>query len=153
MVGGTPSFLVHRTNDRFVCSPGTFVFFDIGYSKLFPENTFQMAVQIISRVISKPTNSTICIDLGHKSVAAENPIENRVRLDVFYIENNVLAPTSHISERILAYHCKVRAIEDLLFALREKEMPLQDMLKLIRRLSKKQFKLKYKVKRLLLHVI
>lgn len=53
----------------------------------------------------------------------------------------------------MAYHCKMRAIEDLLFALREKEMPLQDMLKLIRRLSKKQFKLKYKVKRLLLHVI
>jgi len=79
VVGGTPSFLVHRTNDRFVCSPGTFVFFDIGYSKLFPENTFEMAVQIISRVISKPTSSTICIDLGHKSVAAENPIENRVR--------------------------------------------------------------------------
>ena len=79
VVGGTPSFLVHRTNDRFVCSPGTFVFFDIGYSSLFPENTFKMAVQIISRVISKPTSSTICIDLGHKSVAAENPIENRVR--------------------------------------------------------------------------
>jgi D-serine deaminase-like pyridoxal phosphate-dependent protein len=79
VVGGTPSFLVHCTNDRFVCSPGTFVFFDIGYSKLFHENTFKMAVQIISRVISKPTSSTICIDLGHKSVAAENPIENRVR--------------------------------------------------------------------------
>lgn len=79
VVGGTPSFLVHRTNNRFVCSPGTFVFFDIGYSNLYPENTFNMAVQIISRVISKPTSSTICIDLGHKSVAAENPIENRVR--------------------------------------------------------------------------
>ena len=79
VVGGTPSFLVHRTNDRFVCSPGTFVFFDIGYSNLFPENTFKIAVQIISRVISKPTSSSICIDLGHKSVAAENPIENRVR--------------------------------------------------------------------------
>ena len=79
VVGGTPSFLVHRTNNRFVCSPGTFVFFDIGYSNLFPENTFKIAVQIISRVISKPTSSSICIDLGHKSVAAENPIENRVR--------------------------------------------------------------------------
>ena len=79
VVGGTPSFLVHRTNNRFVCSPGTFVFFDIGYSNLFPENTFKMAVQLISRVISKPTNSTICIDLGHKSVAAENSIDNRVR--------------------------------------------------------------------------
>ncbi len=79
VVGGTPSFLVHRTNHHFVCSPGTFVFFDVGYHNLFPENTFKMAVQIIARVISKPTKSTICIDLGHKSVAAENPIENRVR--------------------------------------------------------------------------
>ena len=79
VVGGTPSFLVHRSNNRFVCSPGTFVFFDVGYHNLFPKNTFKMAVQIISRVISKPTNSTICIDLGHKSVAAENPIDNRVR--------------------------------------------------------------------------
>jgi D-serine deaminase-like pyridoxal phosphate-dependent protein len=79
VVGGTPSFLVHCTDNRFVCSPGTFVFFDIGYSNLFPENTFKMAVQIIARVISKPTSSTICIDLGHKSVAAENPIDNRVK--------------------------------------------------------------------------
>ena len=79
VVGGTPSFLVHHTNNQFVCSPGTFVFFDIGYAHLYPENTFKLAVQIISRVISKPTESTICIDLGHKSVAAENPIENRVR--------------------------------------------------------------------------
>ena len=79
VVGGTPSFLVHHINHRFVCSPGTFVFFDIGYAHLFPHNTFNLAVQIISRVISKPTASTICIDLGHKSVAAENPIENRVR--------------------------------------------------------------------------
>ena len=79
VVGGTPSFLVHRSNNRFVCSPGTFVFFDVGYRNLFHENTFKMAIQIIGRVISKPTNSTICIDLGHKSVAAENPIDNRVR--------------------------------------------------------------------------
>jgi D-serine deaminase-like pyridoxal phosphate-dependent protein len=79
VVGGTPSFLVHQTNKRFACSPGTFVFFDIGYSDLYPDKTFKMAVQLISRVISKPTSTTICIDLGHKSVAAENPIDQRVR--------------------------------------------------------------------------
>jgi len=53
----------------------------------------------------------------------------------------------------MMYHCKARAIEDLLFALREKEMPLQDLLKLVRRLSKKQFKLKSKINRLLPYVI
>lgn len=79
VVSGTPSFLVHHKNPLFTCSPGTFVFFDAGYAALFPENTFEFGVEIISRIISKPTETTICLDLGHKSVAAENPIDNRVR--------------------------------------------------------------------------
>jgi D-serine deaminase-like pyridoxal phosphate-dependent protein len=79
VVSGTPSFLVHHKNSQFTCSPGTFIFFDAGYAALFPENTFEFGVEIIARIISKPTDSTICIDLGHKSVAAENPIDNRVR--------------------------------------------------------------------------
>lgn len=79
VVSGTPSFLVHHKNSQFTCSPGTFIFFDAGYAALFPENTFEFGVEIISRIISKPTDATICLDLGHKSVAAENPIDNRVR--------------------------------------------------------------------------
>lgn len=79
VVSGTPSFLVHHKNSQFTCSPGTFIFFDAGYAALFPENTFEFGVEIIARIISKPTDSTICLDLGHKSVAAENPIDNRVR--------------------------------------------------------------------------
>lgn len=79
VVSGTPSFLVHHKNPLFTCSPGTFVFFDAGYAALFPENTFEYGVEIIARIISKPTKTTICLDLGHKSVAAENPIDNRVR--------------------------------------------------------------------------
>lgn len=79
VVSGTPSFLVHHKNPLFTCSPGTFVFFDAGYAVLFPENTFEYGVEIIARIISKPTETTICLDLGHKSVAAENPIDNRVR--------------------------------------------------------------------------
>lgn len=78
-VGGTPSFLVHCENPDFVCSPGTFVFFDAGYTPLYPPNSLQTALYIISRIISKPSQHTICLDLGHKSVAAENSIENRVR--------------------------------------------------------------------------
>lgn len=79
IVSGTPSFLVHHKNPQFTCSPGTFVFFDAGYAALFPENTFEFGIEIIARIISKPTDTTICLDLGHKSVAAENPIDNRVR--------------------------------------------------------------------------
>jgi len=79
VVGGTPSFLVHCLHPTYVCSPGTFVFFDAGYATLFPENSLDFAVELIARIISKPSPSTICLDLGHKSVAAENPIHNRVR--------------------------------------------------------------------------
>ena len=79
VVGGTPSFLVHCHNPTYVCSPGTFVFFDAGYAKLYPQNSIGFAVEIIARIISKPSQTTICLDLGHKSVAPENPIHNRVR--------------------------------------------------------------------------
>ena len=79
VVGGTPSFLVHHSNPNYVCSPGTFVFFDTGYAKLYPANNLELAVQVIGRVISIPTNHTISIDVGHKSVAPENAIENRLQ--------------------------------------------------------------------------
>jgi D-serine deaminase-like pyridoxal phosphate-dependent protein len=79
VVGGTPSFLIHRHNPHYVCSPGTFVFFDTGYANLFPENSLKIAVEVIGRVISIPTDHTVTIDVGHKSVAAENSIENRLK--------------------------------------------------------------------------
>jgi D-serine deaminase-like pyridoxal phosphate-dependent protein len=79
VVGGTPSFLVHHKNPNYVCSPGTFVFFDTGYAKLYPENSLKLAVQVIGRVISIPTYHTISMDVGHKSVAPENGIDNRLQ--------------------------------------------------------------------------
>lgn len=79
VVGGTPSFLVHHSNPDYVCSPGTFVFFDTGYAKLYPEKSLELAVQVIGRIISIPTNHTISIDVGHKSVAPENGIDNRLQ--------------------------------------------------------------------------
>lgn len=89
-VGGTPSFLVHHQNPSYVCSPGTFVFFDAGYATLYPKNSLEPALYIVSRIISKPSKTSICLDLGHKSVAAENSIENRVRF-VDYPEFNLLS--------------------------------------------------------------
>ncbi len=78
VVGGTPSFLVHSKHAQYVCSPGTFVFFDTGYSKLYPKNSLELAVEVIGRIISIPTDHTISMDVGHKSVAPENGIENRL---------------------------------------------------------------------------
>ncbi|MFT4735422.1 MAG: 3-hydroxy-D-aspartate aldolase [Algoriphagus sp.] len=78
--GGTPAFTSHLEHPNRICSPGTSVFWDWGYSEMLPEQSFDTAVLIITRVISKPTKGIITVDLGHKAVAAENPIHKRVKL-------------------------------------------------------------------------
>ncbi len=73
VMGGTPSFPAHAHRDGVECSPGTFVFWDWGYQQVLPDEAFQYAALVATRVISVIDNQTICVDLGHKSVAAENP--------------------------------------------------------------------------------
>jgi len=77
--GGTPAFTSHLTENNRICSPGTCVFWDWGYGDGLSEQKFQYAVLLVTRVISKPTKGIVTIDLGHKSVGAENSIEKRVR--------------------------------------------------------------------------
>ncbi|MGS2763296.1 D-TA family PLP-dependent enzyme [Sinomicrobium sp. M5D2P9] len=77
--GGTPAFSTHSLDKEKVCSPGTCVFWDWGYDEKLPEQDFKFAVLLVSRVISKPAKGIVSIDLGHKAVAAENPIDRRVK--------------------------------------------------------------------------
>lgn len=72
-----------------------------------------------------------------------------MQIDTAFIESSVLQEQSSIARTILDIHCKERAIEDLILALREKDMPVSEMLKLQRGLAKKQFKLRWKIKKLL----
>ncbi|MBV9986721.1 MAG: D-TA family PLP-dependent enzyme [Chitinophagaceae bacterium] len=74
VAGGSPSFPTHvkRANVQF--SPGTFVFWDWGYKHQFPDQPFDYAALVITRIISIIDEKTVCVDLGHKSVAAENPL-------------------------------------------------------------------------------
>ena len=78
VAGGSPTFPVHAQRHDVECSPGTFVFWDHGYKTQFSDEPFEYAALVITRVISVVDEHTICIDLGHKSVAAENVIEKRV---------------------------------------------------------------------------
>lgn len=73
VVGGTPTFPLHAHRENVECSPGTFVFWDWGYQNIMPDEPFIFAALVASRIISIPDAETICTDLGHKSVAAENP--------------------------------------------------------------------------------
>ncbi|HVY75222.1 MAG TPA: D-TA family PLP-dependent enzyme [Puia sp.] len=72
VAGGSPSYLIHAQAGR-ECSPGTFIFWDKGYSDGLPEQPFRHAALLLCRIVSFPTDRTICVDLGHKSVAAEKP--------------------------------------------------------------------------------
>lgn len=78
IAGGTPTFTAHALNKEIFCSPGTCLLWDYGYNSILHEQTFEFAAVLLTRVISKPLPGLITTDLGHKSVAAENPIEKRV---------------------------------------------------------------------------
>jgi D-serine deaminase-like pyridoxal phosphate-dependent protein len=60
------------------CSPGTFVYWDKGYGDGCPEQPFEPAALVVSRVISLRSDTRLCLDLGHKSIAAENELVRRV---------------------------------------------------------------------------
>lgn len=78
VAGGTPTFPVHLARHEVECSPGTFVYWDAGYLNNYKEQNFSPAALVITRIISMPEPTKLCLDLGHKSVAAENDLQNRV---------------------------------------------------------------------------
>ncbi|MFN7116969.1 MAG: D-TA family PLP-dependent enzyme [Saprospiraceae bacterium] len=79
IAGGTPAFTTHALRAEVFCSPGTCVLWDWGYGDQLQEQDFQHAALILTRVISKPAPGIIAIDMGHKAIAAENPIDKRIR--------------------------------------------------------------------------
>ncbi len=72
IASGTPTFALHARQQDRECSPGTYVFWDFGYQR-YPDLDFQIAALVVTRVISKPARNRLCLDLGHKSIASENP--------------------------------------------------------------------------------
>lgn len=80
IAGGSPSFNIHTLRSDVYLSPGTNVLWDWGYGSRFQDQPFLHAALILTRVVSKPSPGIVTIDLGHKSVAAENPIESRFQL-------------------------------------------------------------------------
>lgn len=78
IAGGSPTFPIHALNKEVLCSPGTCLLWDFGYKSLLAEQPFEFAALLMTRIISKPAPGLITTDLGHKSVAAENPVSKRI---------------------------------------------------------------------------
>ncbi len=71
VVGGTPTFPMHARRFGVECSPGTCVLWDAGYASKLPDLHFLSAATVLTRVISRPEEGRLCLDLGHKAVASE----------------------------------------------------------------------------------
>jgi D-serine deaminase-like pyridoxal phosphate-dependent protein len=97
VAGGSPTFSIHSKRKKIECSPGTFIYWDRGYTILCPEQDFKPAALVISRVISLPSPTTLCLDLGHKSIAAENELTNRV----YFINGPQLKAVSQSEEHLV----------------------------------------------------
>jgi D-serine deaminase-like pyridoxal phosphate-dependent protein len=78
--GGTPTFPVYCgfEDPDIELSPGTSIFYDVGYGQLFPDLPFQPAAAVLTRVVSCPGRNRITLDLGTKAVASDPPKGSRV---------------------------------------------------------------------------
>lgn len=73
IAGGTPTFPFHAQMGEAECSPGTCLLMDASYATLMPGSGFEVAAIVVARVVSKPGGNRLCLDLGHKAIASENP--------------------------------------------------------------------------------
>ncbi|HEU4574315.1 MAG TPA: D-TA family PLP-dependent enzyme [Chitinophagaceae bacterium] len=97
IAGGSPTFPVHAKRKTIECSPGTFVYWDKGYSDSCSEQHFLPAAILLTRVISLPSPGKLCLDLGHKSVAAENELSKRV----FFLNAPGIQPVGQSEEHLV----------------------------------------------------
>ncbi|HEV3221952.1 MAG TPA: D-TA family PLP-dependent enzyme [Puia sp.] len=96
IAGGSPTCFIHAAAGDRECSPGTFIFWDKGNSEQLPEQPFEWAAILVCRIISIPTPDKICVDLGHKSVAAENPQPR-----VYFLNAPEAIPTAQSEEHLV----------------------------------------------------
>lgn len=104
VAGGTPTFPIHAKRKDVECSPGTCVLWDEGYGSRCRDMDFLHAAVVLTRVISKPGENRLCLDLGHKAIAAENPHPRLVFLNlpdakaVMHSEEHLVVETSHAAK-------------------------------------------------------
>lgn len=97
IAGGSPTFPIHSRRADIQCSPGTFVYWDKGYSDSFKEQPFSHAALVVTRVISLRGDTRLCLDLGHKSIAPENELGNRV----YFLNGPHLRPVGQSEEHLV----------------------------------------------------
>jgi D-threonine aldolase len=95
VAGGTPTFPLHAAHADRRLSPGTCLLWDAGYAAHFPDLDFLPAAIVLTRVVSRPGPDRLCLDLGHKAVAADPP-----RRRVFFPDLPDAEPLVHSEEHL-----------------------------------------------------
>jgi len=94
--GGTPTFPIHAQRQDVECSPGTSVLWDYSYSSRLVDLDFLHAALVLTRIVSKPASRRLCLDLGHKAIASENPHPR-----VHFLNAPSLHAVSHSEEHLV----------------------------------------------------
>ncbi len=98
VAGGTGTFPLYARKDdpALELSPGTCVLHDDGYEQLFPDMKFVPAALILTRVVSRPSPSTVTFDLGYKACASDPPAGSRLRFPNIPDAREVLQNEEHL---------------------------------------------------------
>jgi D-threonine aldolase len=96
VAGGTPTFPFHARRPDVECSPGTCVLWDMAYSSRLGDLDFLHAALVLTRVVSKPGQARLCLDLGHKAIASENPPPR-----VYFLNAPPSQPVMHSEEHLV----------------------------------------------------
>ncbi len=114
IAGGSPTFPFHAQRDGVEASPGTTLLWDAGYGDQFPEMDFLPAAVLLTRIISKPAKSILCLDLGHKHLAPEMPFP---RVHFLNLENSIQKGQSEEHFVLESANAEGYAIGDVCYAL------------------------------------
>ena len=81
VAGGSWSFPYYARTAGMYGSPGTFIYWDAGYTTDMPDVPFRCAALILTQIVDRyPDTGTITTDLGCKGVSSDLPLEERAFL-------------------------------------------------------------------------
>ncbi len=81
VAGGSFSFAYYARTEGMYGSPGTFIYWDAGYSTAMSDMPFRWAALILTQVVDRyPDAGTVTTDLGSKGISSDLPVEKRAYL-------------------------------------------------------------------------
>ena len=113
-MGGSPSFPIHAARNDVETSPGTTLLWDERYGSSFKDMPFLPAAVLLTRIISKPKEEVICLDLGHKAIAPEMDFP---RVKIFGLED--AEQTGQSEEHLVLHYPKSETLKigDIFYAI------------------------------------